>query len=357
MKIEIFMRKISDCVFHLPLNLFVCTYLICLIAGCATIKEGFFTTDYPNLAPFADYTNSMISEAGYGFSERKGFLITKYLDKNNILEKKYLKLGNEAGRVFESFLEYSLNTVSLSETQKTEAEKIAKYGDHIDSFKNRILEKLGTTKEDYDVILLNIRKQKKLLSALKVAQPLINGGSRYSQKIFMEMEDVLFQISIRIESAIEADFTYVIHFNEMLKNRKKNILSAIVWIDAYAAGKKDVLSKLRENSLTRTHPLLVKKHLSENDLSSIESFLITRLDKVNALELQLADEMNLYQKTLQESDKIYHDELVRLSRARMSVIVWASAHFKMAQGKTDPAKWFDIQKAPGELIHIGKKAL
>jgi hypothetical protein len=42
-----------------------------------------------------------------------------------------------------------------------------------------------------------------------------------------------------------------------------------------------------------------------------------------------------------ELDQIYARILTDIRKLRLAVNVWARAHNRMAEGKTDPAEWFD----------------
>jgi len=81
-------------------------------------------------------------------------------------------------RVIRGIIAYSIEIVTVSESNKSGKEKARALADYLESLKQPMLEKpiqeFHFTVEQLDTIILNVRSQKKFLDALGAAQPLID---------------------------------------------------------------------------------------------------------------------------------------------------------------------------------------
>ena len=159
-----------------------------VITGCAGMNQKFAATKAVNLAPFADYTISMLAEADYGFTKDEVYYTRDYLSGQTELEKEYLGLSSQVEYVGDMLLDYSVGLVTLSESGLSEPEMVARYLKFIKSLEKVIIENTDLSQEDFNEIVDNIAQQQKLLPALNAAQPLVNAGSRYIQLLAKKNE-------------------------------------------------------------------------------------------------------------------------------------------------------------------------
>jgi hypothetical protein len=117
------------------------------------------------------------------------------------------------------------------------------------------------------------------------------------------------------------------------------------------------LDKLRMSSAVRTKDLLSHPRLAADGILPVETHLIEQLSTLNTIGWQVADDIETYRAAHKELDQLYADFIKGTTKARLALIVWSRAHQKMALGRTDPAKWFDITAAPGTLLGAGSKVL
>ncbi len=329
-----------------------------LLSGCATVKKGFVTGEKVNLAPFADYTISTMLTTDFGFAEDKTFLIRPYLDFDAQVHQDYQQLLDEMDAFMLFLIEYSVDLVTLSESLKPEAEKIATYADFIETLQERILEKTSLNPSQLEAIISDIRNQPDLLSALRAAQPLINAGSRYALLQFIELEKRLRKLEIAIDRNISTDYTPFINYARTHLARRDTVLDAFAALNDYETGKKAALKALKQSTAIRKKELVSSDQLDEDQLLELESHLFNELRKLNIIEEQLKDDKASHEAIYTELREFYNEELLKIYKAALSVIVWGQAHQKMAIGIEDPAEWFDIkEEAPGLLWSVGKSLL
>ena len=328
-----------------------------VLMGCAGMNKKFTATKKVNLAPFADYTISMLAEADYGFTKDEVYYTRDYLSGQSELEKEYLELTGRVEWVGARILNYSIGLVTLSESGISETEMVAKYLKYIKSFEEIVVQNTDLSQEDFNEILENISKQQKLLPAVNAAQPLVNAGSRYVQLVLTKMNEKAYELGIAVQDEIDAEFAPLLNFQATLKEQSDAILDAFVWLHAYEMGDKSALAELRNSPAIRNKQLVSKASLSKKDIVAVEGYLLDQLQYRRSIEWQLVEELELYYKTHEELDKLYDVELVKLSKVHIAMILWARAHQKMASGVTNPAEWFDIKDAPAMLIKAGTKLL
>jgi hypothetical protein len=334
--------------------------LIVSLSGCATTSgysSKFTATKKVNLAPFADQTIAMISEADFGLTEDESVLTRKYWDRNSPEFKELNAIYDDIGAILDRIMNYSTGIVTVSESKRPLSEKINLYADYVDKMGRPRIEKLDITPAELNETLEHIRKQQKLLDALNAAQPLINTAVRNAMAKLRKAENVLLNASISIEQAIEADFVYELSFEKELKIRKVAVLQALEAIFDHLAGDAEALKRLANNPMNKSKNKILNKPVSDDDLHAIEQYLIDRLVIIQKLEDRIAHDMQKYEAAHRELDRLYTAALKDMSKVKLMLIVWSSAHQKMSAGVEDPAEWFDINNAPAALFRVGEKLL
>ena len=345
--------QLRSLVFRVGLILFAAG----LLSGCATMQKGFVAGEKVNLAPFADYTISTMLTTDFGFAEDKTFFIRPYLDVDSQVSQDYQQLLDEMDTFTLLLIEYSVDLVTLSESIKPEAEKVVAYAEFIDTLQERILEKTSLNLPQLEEILSDIRNQPDLLSALRAAQPLINAGSRYALLQFIELEKRLRKLERAIDKNISTDYTPFINYARTHLAKRDTVLDAFAALNDYEIGKKAALEELKQSTAIRKKALVSPDQLDEDQRLELESHLFNELRKLNIIEEQLNDDKASHEAIYAELRELYNEELLKIYKAALHVIVWGQAHQKMAIGIEDPAEWFDIKDTPSLLFGVGKSLL
>lgn len=328
-----------------------------LLFGCAATKQKFIGGESENLAPFADYTISTMLTTDYGFTEDKTFFIRPYIDYDSQMFQQHDQLNLGMNDFIDSLIEYSVDLVTLSESIKTDAEKVEAYADFVETLRQKILTKTEITSSQLDEILSEIRRQPELLGALRSAQPLINAAARYALIQFSVLQKRLYQLAIAIEKKIAEDHRPFTNYARTHSYKRDAVLDAFAALNDYETGSDTALNDLKRSTAIRKDNLVAGDHLSEDQILELETHLFTELRKLNDIEEQLEDDKSAHLAIYRELQAIYNEEVQKIYNAGVAVLIWSRAHHKMATGVADPAEWFDIKDAPELLLNVGKKML
>jgi hypothetical protein len=330
---------------------------ISLMVGCTTMKKGFVSSERANLSPFAENIIVILGESDYGLTKDETVRIRPFFDLDSPEALKLILLQQQIRSLNKGIVKYSVDVVSLSETQKTQKEQVAAFGDYIDTFEKPILTRLNITEEAYTRLLERIRKQESLLGALRTAQPVISAAARYGETAISEIENATFDLVLAIESKIDAHYAEILAYYQTLEDLKKSILNRLNLIQAYHSGDYRALKKLRAGFVIGSSEVISGNKIISDDPADLEIRLMDRLNLIQKIGEQIAIDVEDYRESHRELDQLYERSLQDLSKARKTFMVWSKAHYKMSLGLTDPAKWFDITDAPSELFRLGTRTL
>jgi hypothetical protein len=328
---------------------------ISLMVGCTTMKKGFVSSERANLSPFAEKIIVILGDSDYGLTKDETVRIRSFFDLDSPEALKLILLQQQIRSLNKGIVKYSVDVVSLSETQKTQKEQVAAFADYIDTFEKPIFTHLKITEEEYTRLLESIRKQDSLLGALRTAQPVISAAARYGETIISEIEMATFALVLAIESKIDAHNSEILAYHQTLEDHKKSILQRLNLIQAYHSGDSRALQKLRADFIIGSNDVISGNKIISNDPANIEYRLMDRLNRIQKIGEQIAIDVEDYRESHRELDQLYERSLQDLSNARKTFMIWSKAHYKMALGLTDPAKWFDIADAPSELFRLGTR--
>ena len=314
--------------------------------GCSKFR----TTTVANLAPFADQTVVMLSDADYGLSGDKAILTKKYLDYDSPELKKLIALRDELLEIFGGMIDYSVNLVRISESKRKEKKKVSLYAQYLVSFRDTMVEKFGFSNEQFNDVLKDVRSKKRMLDALNAAQPLINQVSRYAYEIINKIQLAQIRLASSIELAIDSGYEQVLKFYESLENDKIRVVKILYILRYYEGNKNNAPVKLGETEIRKEEEIEISAPTSRKHLKRKESRLSKRLQEIETLREKIAPEINLYYETHKELDRILEKVLKNMSKARIATLMWSSAHHKMATGVTNPAEWFDLKNLPLNLL-------
>ncbi len=330
---------------------------VSLMVGCTTMKKGFVSSERANLSPFAENTIVMLGESDYGLTKDETVRIRAYFDLDSPEALKLILLQQQVRSLNKGIVNYSVDVVSLSETKKTQKQQVAAFADYLITFEKPILTHLSITEEEYTRLLERIREQESLLGAFRAAQPVISSAARYGERVITEIEKATFALVLAMESKIDVHYAEILAYYQTLEDQKKSILHRLNLIQAYHSGDFQALKKLRAGFVIGSNEVIPGNKIISDDPADLEIRLMDRLNRIQKIGEQIAIDVEDYRESHRELDQLYERSLQDLSKARKAFMVWSRAHYKMALGLTDPAKWFDITDAPSELFRMGTRTL
>jgi hypothetical protein len=170
-----------------------------------------------NLSPFAENIIVILGESDYGLTKDETVRIRPFFDLDSPVALKLILLQQQVRSLNKGIVIYSVDVVSLSETQKTQEEQVADFADYLDSFEKPILTHRKITEEEYARLLESIREQELLLGALRTAQPVISAAARYGGTIISEIEKATFALVLAIELKIDAHYAEILAYYQTLE--------------------------------------------------------------------------------------------------------------------------------------------
>ena len=331
--------------------------LVLALSGCATLKEKFTPKTQANVSIFADTTISILSQADLGFEKNEAIYVREFFDYEAEEEQRLFKNIAEGRRFFRGIVKYSLELVVITETHDTAADQIKAYADYISNFDDIFINKLGLEKDYYAKVIEEVRAQKEFMDALKKAQPIIYGASRYTYTVLDEMNNNIEALARKLERRIDERYADVIRYQKELETEKYAVLKAVGQLYRTFKGDPDAFDRLIESKAILKKDLIPKGSPSYEDLSTIADYLATRLQRMHLVGTEIQPDWEDYRATHRELDRLQTQAIERVNRARLVNLVWLRAHQKMAAGVQSPAEWFNINDLPATMFQMGTKAL
>ena len=341
-------------------RLFFGVGLILLSFGCSGGSVGsyqgkFTKTTSADIGHFADYTISLINEADFALSKENAVYTRQFFDPDNIDVHELIELSKEAENLLDGIIDYSIELVTIAETKKTDADRVAAYAAYLDTIEDWVERELDLGDTHYKNLVESVRSQKKFQDALLEAQPLINAVGRYGTLLINEVLAKGEELALEVDLEIDLEYREVIEYHEALQQEKYAVLDAFEQVYRTYAGQPEAFEKLRKSRTVMAKGLVPKGEPTEADLRKIAEHLGTRLKALRYIEEETEDDWIRYRKTHNELDRLYDELIANSNRARLVFLVWVRAHQKMASGKVAPAEWFDIEELPMDLFQMGTK--
>ncbi len=202
-------------------------YLMLALSGCATLKEKFQPKTQANAGIFADTTLSMLSQADLGFDRDEAVYVREFFDPAGEEEKRLFKNNKETNKFIRGIIKYSLELVVITETHDNAADQIKAYADYISGFDDAVLEKLGLEKDYYAEAIEEVREQGEFMEALRKAQPIIHGASRYMNTVLDEKFAVIEDLALKLDRKIDERYAEVIQYQRALEKEKYAVLGSL----------------------------------------------------------------------------------------------------------------------------------
>ncbi len=314
---------------------FLISFLIFIVISCATFQSK----QRLDLSPFA---NSMIAVAGdiqYSLFQHRLVTVRK-LAKGPEVDKFALYI-DKLRRVIRGIIAYSIEIVTVSESNKSGKEKAKALADYLESLRQPISERpvqeFHFTVEQLDTIVMNVRSQKNFLDALGAAQPLIDEVARANGELTEESKT---QLDIAYQEIVKAwnnEYSNAIWAMNIIKNMQFNQLLAGYHAGQYLRGNQSSL-----DSFYVYDPLSRKLYgeghqLDAEDILDVEKRIYNNLTVIQDMKLLYQQDMIDYEEGLLELDKTKQVYNSALRKARIAILMWSRAHLQLSRGVTEPA--------------------
>lgn len=318
----------------------VCILCVSVLAGCSSFRSK----KRLDMGRFAEDMIAVAGEIQYNLGQKQPIYLRDYFDTPELGPMR-IQAGH-AKHLVRGVINYSIQLVTVGDSQKPGHEKALAVAGYLEDILQPFLKgtesTLDLTRAEFDTILTDIRAQKNYLDALNAAQPVVDELAIASGKIFDGTKTAMDVAGLALRKRIQEHFHDVRLADELLKRRQIHTVFNIAYLPQIRLGVPGALDSLmaREPSL----PALVDPSdgLDASETQRVEDRLLMILTRIREVRQQLEPDIEMYyqqQKELDEMESIWHAEL---RKARVSVLAWARAHKRMAQGTIDPAE-IDIQ--------------
>lgn len=331
----------------------VSLFFVGILTGCSSFKK----TTRLDMGRFAEDMIAVAGEIQYSLGQKKAIYIRDYLDTPELVPLKYQT--ELAKALVRGVIGYSIQLVTVGDSRKPDPEKALALAGYLEKALEPVTvgpeAKLDLTSAEVDTILADIRAQKKFLDAINSAQPIVDEVAIASGKIFDDTKTAMDIAVEAVRQRIEERFKDVRQADEFLARRQIHTVYNIAYLPQIRLGVPGALDSLmvREPSL----PALVDPSdgLNASEIQRIEDRLLAMLTRLREVRTQLVPDIEMYFKQQEELDEIENLWHAELRKARVSIVAWARAHKRMAQGVTDPAD-IDVlgiaRKASGTMLPL-----
>jgi len=336
---------------------FLSLITLCLIfSGCMSLEGKFASTQRANVGIFADNTIAMISQVDLAVEKDELIYIRDLLNGSGTEEKAVYEKVNKMNELLLGVVEYSVNTVNVAESLKTETEKISEYAYFMESYQDIFIKNSDLKADSLNDMIGDIRIQEKFLDALFAAQPLINLIGRHSELVINEIDDALGVLGKKLDQKIDNEYADTLAFYKTIQTEKNKILKSLEQVYQSIQGNDKALAAIAENQ-TITYEIQITEKPTRRDLKAIDQMLQKRLTAVSLIQNQIQPDIDTYRETHRELDRHLNQTRIKTNRIRLIMLIWVRAHLQLASGVSNPAEWFDINQAPKQLFNIGTKAV
>ena len=324
-----------------------------LLTGCSSFKSK----KRLDMGRFAEDMIAVAGEIQYSLGQQEPVYLRDYRDTPELL---FMEQGAErAKQLIRGVIAYSIQLVTVGDSRKPEHEKAQALAGYLEEVLPPVLDASGPTlaitHAEVDTILANIRSQSKYLDAIGAAQPVIDEIAIASGEIFDELKLRMDAAVDAVRHRIETKYRDSRVADDLLRKRQLYTVYNIAYLPQIRLGVPDAADSLLAREPSLTSLIDVHDGIDSVEAQRIEERMIWLLDNLRAVRDQLAPDIETYYREQRELDQINAVWSAELRKARVSVVAWARAHKRMAQGVTDPAE-IDVlgiaRKASGKILPL-----
>jgi len=244
-------------------------------------------------------------------------------------------------RVIRGIIAYSIEIVTVSESNKSGKEKAEALADYLESLRKPISEspvqEFHFTVEQLDTIVMNVRSQKNFLDALGAAQPLIDEVARANGELTEESKTQLDFAYQEITKDWNQEYSGAIWATNIIKKHQLNILTALYHGSQYVRGNQSSLDSFYVYDPLSTKIYSEGHQLDVEEILEVEKRLYYNLGVIQDMKGLFQQDMIDYEEGLLELDEVKRAYNDALRKARMAILMWSRAHLQLSRGVTEPA--------------------
>jgi hypothetical protein len=325
-----------------------------LVAGCSTVKEGFIGDEHENILPFAEQTVASMAVERIEFRDTDLTYIRALADPDSPEIQKLRQLLAVADEFRDEIVYYSVEIVRVSEMVLAEEDKVLEYADTLEIMRRQFNVTLDVSDAEFGEIVADVRSQATLLAAFRAVQPLIDRvGDRFEHLIREIEEQALVDVVDYVDDVVEAHYAVVIAYNDILVQRRDELLTGLSLINDYRRGDELAMNEFQNLSLVTNYNLEVPATPSVKVIESLEISLLNLMETDNRVTSYLQIDIDAYLSSHEELNREEAEIINGLSIARTQIVAWTRAHQAMANGARDPGKWLKIaMEAAGTVRQV-----
>ena len=332
-KREIYRRSLS-------IGRFVVLLMVVLVTFGCSATRSFKAQKRLNLSPFAEYTIALAADIEYGLASKQFVYLTPYRNIPEAVE--YKETWRHIRRLIKGVVVYSVEVVTLGNSTLDGPGRC----DALAVFLERMITpiflipqvELYLTPAQFDTILADVRLQKKLLDGLNSAQPLVDEFSRIFDLAFERAKDQQSVVKDAVEAAIYEEHKEIIQYSKVIKEEQARHLRSGLMVINYRKGDKTVLAALWENDPQLKQYVHSLERPTIKEFLAIEERLLLKMKIVRDIKGQIAPDLEQFRNEQHELDSLMKFLSLHLGKAKVTMVVWAKTHRKLATGVIDPAK-------------------
>jgi len=308
---------------------------VVLVSGCSL----FTPSTRLEIRPFSESTIAVTSDIRYGAWDVTSIYLRPYVGGPE--QRKVEALAAEVRALIVSIISYSVDVVALGRSELPGTRRSQMYGD--------LLLELATTpidrgwsdypysREQLTTIADSARRQKKMLDALAVAQPVIDVLVDVGAELIDSLDAQVLLAYDEILAGIEKDHAGELKFDQLAKAGQLQMFREVQLLSEYRRGNKPALDSLYV-IFPESRELVEHDPPTAADLLHVEDRITERFVRLSNAVGQMTPRLDLYYAKLRELEERNNAMAARLARGRLALLAWSRGHQRLASGVTDPAR-------------------
>lgn len=321
---------------------FIFTGLLVSHSGCFMLAP-FQSSKRLDLSPFAANIIIVTADIQNVLYESQVVYLKDYVNVPEL--GKFEDDSRGIREVIRHIVAYSLDLVTLAQSKLSDKERVKQYIYHLKELMElAVIDStisIKMTSAEIDSIYMKMLKERDVLDAFFVSQPLIDEFSEGSIDLVHECKDALDNAVKAVSQQLKEDNRIFVAGHKAVRIIQINSILNLGYLQQYHQGETHALDSLLAKEPSLSQVIKNKNQIASEDILAIEERLLYRLRTLNELRDQITPDLEYYDNQLRELDDFTKMYDRALGKARLLVTIWARAHGKMAAGITDPA-YIDI---------------
>jgi len=306
-----------------------------LASGCAT----FVGKKHVNLAPFAENAVSVASDVEYGLVSTRTVYTRPYVGGPAVA--RYTSQWGDIRTLLRGIVAYAVEVVTISQSHMTEPEQARALATYVNGLGRPIIEAglhdLRFSPHQFDSLVTRIGTQKKYLSALNAAQPIVDEVARVAADTLEALKGSLEVAREEVSDRIHAEHVGLLGYRDYLRETQTRTLRSMMLLTEARRGSTTAIDSMLSEDPALKDFLKDPKHPERADFKGLEDRMLARLAMFRSIREQLVPEMDQQDREMRELDDLVFEGRTSIGKAAAAVDIWRRSHQTMAAGITDPA--------------------